>query len=159
MKHHLIKLSMRASVVLLLLSFALFWSTHLFGQEYSATQKEILKMEKAWFEFMQKGDLARCETMMHKDGSFWFYSHKPADRGLFLAHWDHERIDSSEIKLPVVTIIGNIAIVHYFFSYTTRVIPDYQYPGRLTHIWMKQDGKWQMITAMNASCSHLPNCL
>ena len=150
---------MKTSIVLVLLSFTLFWSSHLFGQEWSATQKEILKMEKAWWGSLQNWDTEQCNTLVHKDGIFWFYTQKePVNKGEFIMWMGHERIDSFEIKLPVVKVIGNVAIVQYCYSFTTRVIPDLQYPGRLTHIWMKQDGKWQMINAMNASCSHLPKC-
>jgi len=159
MNVNLTRLSNKASVVLGLLSLALFWGSQAFGQEWSATQKEILRMEKAWWESLKKGDVDRCNTLVHKDGVFWFYTTKePVNKTEFTMYMDHERIDSFEIKLPVVKVISNVAIVQYCYSYTTRVIPDVAYPGRLIHIWMKKDGKWQMINAMNASCSHLPNC-
>lgn len=159
MKHNLIRHSTRASVVLVLLSFTLFWGSQAFGQEWSATQKEILKMEKAWWESLQKVDADRFSTLVHNDGIFWpYWLKEPINKSRFIMWMGHERIDSFEIKLPVVKILGNVAIVQYCYSFTTWVIPDVAYPGRFTHIWMKQDGKWQMINAMNASCSKLPNC-
>ena len=123
-----------------------------FEQQWSTEQKEILKMEVAHWDFLKAGDLKGYMELMHKDVMAWPSSEpKPVGReGIEKGTitW-YKFVRSYDLKPQAIIIFDKFAVIYYRISWTA---PDNRtFPARVGHIWMKQDGKWQMIGGLSSS--------
>jgi hypothetical protein len=145
------------TLFLLAVIIAVFGASQTFSEEWSAAQKEVWKMqEKHWQVWKEKGGES-LPPFYHKKSVIWGAT----------ANWPSEfgggmcydglggLIDSFELKPHEVRVFGDLAII----MYESKVIfVGKPYRLRCTDIWMKQEGKWQIIGAMHDSCSELPPC-
>jgi len=58
-------------VALFEISLLLFTGIRAFGQEWSAEQKEVWKMEIAWWNSWKEGDMKRHMGLLHKNFIAW----------------------------------------------------------------------------------------
>ena len=162
MRSRLLGPSNNAIVSILLTAVIGFWCSQALGQELSATQKEVWKMEETYFELWKNGDMQGFTELHHKDAIIWGNkSAWPKDRSIIdmggvAGDGIGELLDSFELELHEIKILGSIAISQYT-ARIKRLGKDYRL--RLSHTWVKQGGKWQIIGAMHDSCSELPSCL
>jgi ketosteroid isomerase-like protein len=167
MEHSVIRLSIKLSATLVILSVGVLWGVQASGKEWSATQKEIWEMEKAYWKFWRQRDLDGFMELHHKDYVGWtfpaeppFNSEEPVNKASYrdlvrskIGKVSHSDLDTFEgIKRLEVKIFGNVAIAYYFCKVTHgRGRPMmYDYSIRVTHIWMKQNEKWKIIGGMTA---------
>lgn len=154
------RISTKISIVLLSLIFVGFFTVQAFGQELSAEQKEVWEVQKARWELLKKGetDIEKLKANFHKAMFYWGWGN------LFPVNGDRYaeilrslvKVKSFELKPIEIKIFGSVAIVMYSYSYTNpwdRVIS-----GRSTNIYMKQDGKWLLLSGMSSSCQNPSRC-
>jgi hypothetical protein len=143
---------------LLGISFLVFGGIKANGQELSGEQKDVWKMEEASWKLFKQGDLKGYLALWHKDALMWrFAALSPGPKGyyeslkIFPFPWEkipgRETI-SYQLAWPTINIINNIALVYYRCSIEGVKRPPFS--GRVIHVWMKQEGKWQLIGGMNA---------
>jgi hypothetical protein len=128
------------------INLLLFGSVQAFAQEWSAEQKEVLKMEETYWDLLKGGDLKGYLGLWHKDVIAWpHWTSKPiGTEGLEKGTipW-YKFVRSYDIKPQAVNIFDNFAVIYYRFSWTNPY--NQTFSGRIGHFWMKQDGKWQII--------------
>jgi len=122
-----------------------------FGQVSSAEQKEVWKLEEAFYESIKNGDLKGHMALWHKDAQLWGHM---AEYPLTKVSYENLfkdakfKIDSYKLGWPVINIFGNTAIV-YFDVTIEGYLREPPHSLRVIHIWMKQDKKWQLIGGLN----------
>lgn len=142
------KYSTKLFLALFGISFLFFGGVQAFGQEWSAEQKEVWKMEITYWDFFKEGDIKGYMELWHKDVIAWpHWAQKPVgkealEKATAVAPWF--KLLSYDLKPLAINIVGNFAFIYYRFNNNVRA--DNQISsGRIGHIWMKQDGKWQII--------------
>ena len=152
------KNSVRILAALFVISFMGFGVVQGFGQEMSAEQKEVWKMEEAYWEFFKQGDLKGHMALWHKDAQMWsFRGLAPITKGANETYFNDGKFKINSYKLgwPTINIFGNVAII--FYRVTHEGFEDFPpLSMRVIHTWMKQDGKWQLIGGMAAESQHKP---
>lgn len=129
-----------------------------YGQELSAQQKEVWKMEEASWEFFKQGDLKGYSALWHKNAQVWGYGgDAPITKGnLFEINksfpFPRKPISGREtisLKLgwPTINIFNNIALVYY--RLTIEGVDVFPFSSRVSHVWMKEEEKWQLIGGMH----------
>ena len=143
--------------ILLFLTVGVLLTAQAFGQEWTTAQKEVWKMEELYWELWRKGDLDGYMKLFHKDCVSWHYrSEDPFDKAS-MREFISPRIgiDVDKLKPLAVKVFGNVAVVHYYARWD--MISKYAW-GRVSHTWLKQDGKWQIIAGTSASCEFPLTC-
>jgi hypothetical protein len=126
-----------------------------FGQDRSADKKEIWKLETAYWEYVKKDDAAGFSTLWHKDAVVWPQG-QPSPIGgsavekLMIGQPGFKLLTYS-LHPQTINLFENIAIVYYRYSLITadKLI----HSGRMEHIWIKQEGRWQIIGGFSGSLS------
>jgi ketosteroid isomerase-like protein len=121
------------------------------AQEWSASQKEVLKVVNDYWAVMAKGDLAGFFDYFHTDYLGWdegstLPSTKSESQKALQFFTAGSKISFYEIKPVGVRVFGDYAYVHYY--YTMVIEKDGKKKvesGRWTDILMKQGGKWLCI--------------
>ena len=119
------------------------------GEDWSAAQKEIWKMQEAVWSNWKKGDAEGVLASYHKDCTLWFYFAAFSKDKNYIKQrlgW-HPIILSFELEPQEVKVFDNFAIVQYSLTYE-REGKDFN--QRVMTTWMKQNGKWQIIGSMIA---------
>ena len=149
----------KVSVILLIIVIGIFLRSQVFGQELSAAQKEILKMEEKYWSSWKEEGVKSIQAYHDKEAIIWasnavFTTDRTSARSYFDGIGD--RVDSSELEINEIRIFGSVAVAQYYAMITSLGKP---ITLRISHTWMKQNGKWVIIGAMHGSCSSYPNCL
>ena len=122
-------------------------------QDWSAEQKEVWEMELAYWEFFKAGDLKEHMKLWHKDVIAWpHWSPKPLGKETLeieVKPWLKPL--SYDLKPLTINIFGNIAVI-YYRVHTVRAGNQYS-SARIVHLWMKQDGKWEIIGGSSCGSS------
>jgi ketosteroid isomerase-like protein len=160
MNHSVIRLSINILATLLILSVGVLWGVQAFGKELSPTQKEIWEMEKAYWKLWRQRDLDGLMALHHKDYVGWtFPSEKPVNKASYrdllkskIGKYNGDLDTFAGTKRLEVKIFGNVAIAYYVWNIEHgRGRPmTFDYSIRFTHIWMKQDDRWEIIGGMSA---------
>ena len=167
MKRSVIRFSIKLSAALLILSVGVLWGVQASGKEWSATQKEIWEMEKAYWKLWRQRDLDGFMALHHKDYVGWtfpaeppFNSGEPVNKASCgdlvrskIGMYSNMDLDTFEAIRPLeIKIFGNFAIAYYFCNimHGRGRAMQYEYSIRVTHIWMKQDEKWKIIGGVTA---------
>ena len=67
-----------------------------------------------------------------------------------------DMVDSFDLEINAIRVFDNFAVTQYYAMIISLEKP---ITLRISHTWMKQDGKWVIIGAVHGSCSKLPGCL
>lgn len=116
-----------------------------FGQEWSDEQKEVWKMEIAYWDYFKEGDIKGYMTLWHKDVIAWPHnSPKPIGKEILEKVMTGKlKLLSYDLKPLAINIFGNFAFIYYRVNAIGKDSPNFS--ARIGHLWMKQDGKWQII--------------
>ena len=145
---HLTKTGLTISV----LSMFALSPSYVWGQEWSAEQKEIWKyVETAWVD-AQEEDMEGLLSYFHEDFRGWANGDAmPRDKASSkmwntLALETNDRL-VSEIWPVGIQVFDNIAIVQYYFKYANKNSEGKleNVRGRWTDILMKQGDRWVVI--------------
>jgi len=159
MKSDIIHSAHKVSVILLIIVIGVFLKSQAFGEELSPDQKEIWKMEEKYWSSWQKEGVKSIQTFHDKEAIIWASNATfTTDRTNARSYFDGigDLVDSFELELDKIRIFGIVAVAQYYAKITSLGKP---ITLRISHSWMKQDGKWVIIGAMHGSCSKLPGCL
>jgi hypothetical protein len=137
------------SLSLLVLSIGIAIRCEASEKKWSYAQKEVWKMEQIEWEFWKQGNVKRCMLLYHKNYVGWpSRSAEPVRKSHAAAHMKGRIIHSYDIEPLEINIIGNIAIVHYCYSCCET--NGKTHSGRVTHIWLNENGRWRLIGGMTA---------
>jgi ketosteroid isomerase-like protein len=130
-----------------------------FEQDLSTAEKEVWSMEETYWNYVANRDLKGYMTLWHEDFVGWPRGLKqPADKDRLIRgakSWFGSIKPESltfELTPHSVRIYGDVTIVHYLCSATWKDLKgnERSINDRMTHTWMKQDGKWKIIGGMSA---------
>ena len=143
----------------LTITLVAFTSSTTFSQEWSAAQKEVWKMEENYWSTWKKEGVKSIQAFHSKVAVIWASNAAfPTERTNLRSYFDGigDMVDSFELELHKIGIIGIVAVAQYYAKITSLEKP---ITLRISHTWLKQDGEWIIIGAVHGSCSELPNCL
>lgn len=158
MKSNITQFVHKVSVILLIIVIGVFLQSQAFGQELSAAQKEIWKMEEKYWSSWKKEGVKSIQAFHDKEAIIWASNAGfPKDRTSAGGYFDGigDLVDSFELELHEISIFGIVAVAQYYAKVISLGKP---ITFRISHTWMKQDGEWVIIGAMHGSCSKLPYC-
>ena len=121
------------------------------AQEWSASQKEVLKVVNDYWAVMTKGDLPGFFEYIHPDYLGWednepLPSTKPEVQKWLQFSTPGTKVLVYDIKPVGIRVFGDFAFVDYYYSMVTdmggKKKPE---EGRWTDILMKQGNKWLLI--------------
>ena len=150
----------RISIYLLFCALIVFWSLQVFGQEWTAEQKEIWKAVETQWELYKQGDLEGVMALQH-DNVFIWWNNKvmPLGKKIMKHHYkdwfDYDKPVAYELEPLVIQIFGNVANVFYSYKWNGKALSD---RARGLDTWIKKDNKWLKISYFTASCDELPLC-
>ncbi len=129
-------------VILFGISLLVFPGIQVFGQEWSPEQKEVWKMEMEYWDSFKEGDMKRHMELWHKDFIGWpSWAPKPIEKAeMEMEQKNLSKFSNYEVKDRTIRIIQNVAIVFYNYRFP------YGHSGVIMHVWIKQDGKWQIVS-------------
>ena len=153
------RISTKISIILLSFVFVVFFTVQAFGLELSAEQKELWNVQQRDWELMKKGDIETIKANLIKDFVYWCHASSMPGGGLSYVKVIKRKVKIVSYKLMPfeVKISGNVGIVMYAWTFTNPF--DIVYSGRNTNTYIKQNGKWQMMGGMSASCTKPSPCL
>ena len=138
--------------ILIILCINLFSSTQLFGQEWSAEQKEVLSVVEAQWKAGMEKDTTWPDNFLHENFLGWSNdSPMPRDK-TSIQEWDRYDSENSTTLIfelyPVgIAMQGNTAVVHYFYSQVTETKKKGRKTvnGHFTDILVNENGKWRFL--------------
>jgi len=140
--------------------FLLYNTNQAFGKEFSAEQKQVWEVTKATWELLKKGepDKEKYKANFHKD---LFYLGLRSRLPESSNSWARKlksfvKVKSFELKPIEIKIFGNIAIVMYYYNYKDPW--DKVFSGKSINIFLKEDGKWLLLSGMSSSCQISSRC-
>jgi hypothetical protein len=150
----------RGFISLFLCGIIVLWGSQIFGQDWTAEQKEIWEVVKADYEKFKQGDLEGLSPSRHEDIIIWWGSESvPFDKKAALFKYkgwfDYDKPVKWELEPLAIKIVGNVASVFYLYKFSGSKTSG---SGRDMETWIKQDNKWIMINTFGASCDKLPPC-
>jgi hypothetical protein len=152
---------MKKTLFLVMVLFGVFLinnATQTYGMEMSAEEKMLWERTQKGWELWKNGEKELWKAGIHEDYIIW-QSHKlfPRKRDNYADVLFGFRLKSYKLEPVEISISGNLALVMYSWTFTT--ISDRTYSGRSTIIFVKQDGKWHIMGAMQASCTSPALCI
>jgi ketosteroid isomerase-like protein len=127
----------------------MFTSTQLFGQEWSEEQKEVWKQVETIFDLYVKKDLEGIMDCIHDEFIGWANEdalpvNKASVSKLFEYQFKKYEVLFYEIKPVAINIIGNVAIVQFYYWGVDKYIDgkEINTSGRRTYIFMKEGDEW-----------------
>ena len=149
----------RASVLFVLFGFILLFVVPVFGQEWSAEQKEVWKSVQANWGTLKNDDVEAALAEYHDDLVTWWVSKPEPLRKVHMKqiyrNWlDYDKLVSYELKPFAITVFNNVANVFYIYKWNGNILSD---KGRRLEVWVKQDNKWLEIGGLTSSSDTLPS--
>lgn len=152
----------RISVSIILGAMILLWSFQVFGQDWTAEQKEVWISVQGYWENIKKGDVDAALAGQHDKMLVWFSMNPdPLKKELIGSEYNTwvSRFKPTFVKLKplAITIVKNVANVFYLFKWESanKEVSD---RGRTLITLVKEDNKWLAIGSLGSSCDTLPPC-
>ncbi len=122
------------------------------AQEWSDEQMEVWRNVETYWDLSVEEDLEGFMAYFHDDflgwrRGQWFPTNKADRRASIMHSFETEEIVSHTLKPVGIKLHGDVAIVHYYFSYTSREAEGNEATadGHWTDILLKQGNRWVMI--------------
>jgi uncharacterized protein (TIGR02246 family) len=121
-------------------------------------EDQIWKNEKAYLDFLKMKDSEGMVSLWNEDGIGWPAStplpsgDKESRKAYLDGLFSQTDILAYEFNHKVIKVFGDAAIVHYILYWTVKDPEgkEEKLKTRITHTWMKQDGKWKIIGGMSS---------
>ena len=142
-------------VFTVLLSVLSFQGSLAFGQEWTAAQKEIWRMEKTAWDLWKKGEIDAYKNLFHEDCVLFLSGYRalPSKADFwYIPSW----IESFDLQQPsVIRVSGDMAIIVYIAHYET---PSWKSKSKFTNVWKKQNGMWKILVYLANDCEKPTPC-
>lgn len=118
--------------------------------QQSADGAKVLALEKKWTEAYKARDVTILSSLLAEDFVITVEDGSTYGKVGYIAHSadTSTHVDVAELSDLKVRMHGNVAVVTGAYHETGDTKGKrYQYRDRLTDVWMKVDGKWQVISS------------
>jgi ketosteroid isomerase-like protein len=120
------------------------------AQQNSADGEKVLALEKKWTESYKHRDISILSSLLAEDFIITVEDGSTYGKAGYISHSADSsvHVDVAELSELKVRLHGDTAIVTGAYHETgeSKGKP-YEYRDRLTDVWMKRDGKWQVIAS------------
>ncbi len=120
------------------------------AQTTSPEVAKVLALEQKWTDAYKQHDLKSLTSMLAEDVAITVEDGRVFGRVGYIAHTADSsvQVELAEESDLRVRLHGNIAVVTgaYHEVGTSKGVR-YEYHDRLTDVWMKVDGQWQLIAS------------
>jgi len=152
MKKNLIALII---ILIQLLAFSPIYS------QVTAEEKEVWQLEKKYYQYAKANDPERYLSLFHEDVIGWpTIDTQPKGKekvSLWISsvHENPREEWNYELKLLAIKSFDNVVIVHYLLrdifvsSESVKEIKSFNY--RISHTWLYENDKWQIISGMGGN--------
>ena len=139
-----------------------FLGPHVFGKEWNAEQKEIIKLSEARDSMKTKGDLEGTMAGFHNNALIWGTSDKfPIGKDLMKFKYGgwfrSNKPKTQKTEILDIQIVGNVAIIYSMFEWEGENRPGIR-KGRSIKMMVKVGNEWKLMGAMSASCDKPVPC-
>jgi ketosteroid isomerase-like protein len=120
------------------------------AQQKSSDGEKILALEKKWTESYKQRDIAILSSLLADDFVITIEDGSTFGKLGYISHSAESsvHVDVADLSELRVRIHGNTAVVTGAYHETgLSKGKHYEYRDRLTDVWMKVDGKWQVIAS------------
>ena len=149
----------KVSVILFIIVIGVSLQAQVFGEELSTAQNTIWKMEEKYWSSWKKEGVRSIQAFHDEKAIIWASNGTfTTDRTNLRSYFDGigDMVDSFDLEINAIRVFDNFAVTQYYAMIISLEKP---ITLRISHTWMKQDGKWVIIGAVHGSCSKLPGCL
>ena len=111
---------------------------------------EVLTLEHKWNDVYKRSDVATMNTLLADDYIITTEDGSTFSKIGYIAHNGNStvHVDVSKMSGLVVRMHGNTAVVTgAYHEKGTEDGKAYEYHDRLTDVWMKTNGRWQLIAS------------
>lgn len=120
------------------------------AQQKPSDSEKIIQMEKRWTEAYKQRDVGILSSLLAEDFIITVEDGSTYGKMGYISHTANTsvRVEVAEMSELKVRMHGNAAIVTgaYHEKGTSDGAP-YEYRDRLTDLWMKSGGTWQVIAS------------
>lgn len=120
------------------------------AQQKPSDSEKIIQMEKRWTEAYKQRDVGILSSLLAEDFIITVEDGSTYGKVGYISHTANTsvRVEVAEMSELKVRMHGNAAIVTgaYHEKGTSDGAP-YEYRDRLTDLWMKSGGAWQVIAS------------
>jgi ketosteroid isomerase-like protein len=120
------------------------------AQQTSADGAKVLALEKKWTESYKQRDIGILSSLLAEDFIITIEDGSTFGKAGYISHSADSsvRVDVAELSDLKVRMHGNTAVVTgAYHERGSSKGKDYEYRDRLTDVWMKAGGKWQVIAS------------
>ena len=138
---------------------AVLTATAAFGQNSTAEENDIWKLEKAYWEYVKANDLERYRALWHENFLGWPFVSSAPVRKDHITDWitantsKSIKLRSYSIEQLAIQITGDTALDYYRIkgTWANSAGADIKSDAfRITHTWTRTHGTWQIIGGMSA---------
>jgi ketosteroid isomerase-like protein len=141
---------MRRHLPKLILCFLSVLSALSTAQQRSPDVEKILALEKKWTEAYKARDISILASLLAEDFVITVEDGSTYGKTGYISHSADSsvRVEVAELSELRVRLHGNTAVVTgtYHETGTSKGKP-YEYRDRLTDVWMKINGRWQVVAS------------
>ena len=120
------------------------------AQQKTPDEEKVLALEKKWAESYKQRDISLLSSLLAADFIITVEDGKTYGKEGYISHSADSsvQVGVAELSELRVRVHGNIAVVTgaYHETGNSKGKP-YEYRDRLTDVWMKTDGKWQVVAS------------
>ena len=120
------------------------------AQQKTSDEEKVLALEKKWAESYKQRDISLLSSLLAADFIITVEDGKTYGKEGYISHSADSsvQVGVAELSELRVRVHGNIAVVTgaYHETGNSKGKP-YDYRDRLTDVWMKTDGKWQVVAS------------
>lgn len=143
-------------VISIVIGYALFNNLGALNQDYSDTEKKIWQLEEKYWEHWINKDMEGYLSLLHDGFIGWpsqleMPSGKKSAQKFVQDFWNQVKLFGFDMKPAAIKIIDGVAIVHYFVNGKDEAGNRVGSRYRITHTWIKQGGKWQVMGGMSSA--------
>lgn len=127
------------------------------SKEMSAAEKEVWQLEEKYWEFAQAYDLQSYRALWHEGFVGWPRSEAVPVGKSKIGGWLERRKNAGQslrykLQREAVRQIEGAVVAHYRVAveWVAKDGKAESENSRITHTWMKVDGRWKIITGMSA---------
>ena len=120
------------------------------AQQRSVDENKILSLEKKWAESYKQRDISILSSLLSEDFIITVEDGSTFGREGYISHSADStvKVDLADLSELRVRVHGNTAIVTgAYHEVGTSKGKRYDYHDRLTDVWMKRNGNWQVIAS------------
>jgi len=120
------------------------------AQQKSSDEEKVLALERKWADSYKHRDISILSSLLAADFIITVEDGKTYGKEGYISHSADSsvQVELAELSDFRVRIHGNVAVVTGAYHETgSSKGKHYEYRDRLTDVWMKEDGKWQVVAS------------